>query len=218
MAEICAGLGVPHETLRWAGWDGRGNLPDRARQARYRLMADWAAARDLADVALGHTADDQAETVLMRLARESGLDGLAAMAPRRHDAGVTWHRPVLGCTRAALRGVLEARGLVWVEDPGNEDPAYTSGCAHAGSLAALEPLGITAEGLAAVARHLRAARDALGAQAEASAAPDRAGPSGDLLIDRDGFAALGDEIAPAVAAGRAALDQRGGLRTARAGR
>ena len=59
VARACAALGVGHDILRWSGWDGRGNLPDQARRARYRLMADWAQAHGIADVALGHTADDQ---------------------------------------------------------------------------------------------------------------------------------------------------------------
>ena len=82
VAALCARLAVPHDTLPWR-WDGRGNLPDAARRGRQALISDWAAARGIADVALGHTADDQAETLLMRLGRGSGVDGLAAMRPLR---------------------------------------------------------------------------------------------------------------------------------------
>ena len=58
VARVCAGLGVSHDTLRWQGWDGKGNLPDRARRARYGLIGDWARARGIAAVALGHTLAD----------------------------------------------------------------------------------------------------------------------------------------------------------------
>ena len=66
-----------------------------AREARYRLLADWARRRRIEVVALGHTRDDQAETFLMRLARGSGLDGLSGMATRRRAEGIDWLRPLL---------------------------------------------------------------------------------------------------------------------------
>ena len=72
VGRLCAGLGVPHDTLQWQGWDGAGNLQDQARRARLSLIADWAKVAGLGAVALGHTQDDQAETVLMRLARRAG--------------------------------------------------------------------------------------------------------------------------------------------------
>ncbi|WP_236628283.1 tRNA lysidine(34) synthetase TilS, partial [Sulfitobacter sp. HI0129] len=100
VAACCAALGVPHDTLQWADWDGSGNLQAAARDARYRLMADWAARHDIGAIALGHTADDQAETFVMRLARRSGVDGLSAMAPHSVRAGIEWLRPLLGIHRA----------------------------------------------------------------------------------------------------------------------
>ncbi|MGJ8618282.1 MAG: tRNA lysidine(34) synthetase TilS, partial [Sulfitobacter sp.] len=66
---FCATLGVQHDTLMWKDWDGIGNLQNAARQARYQMMADWATIHGISTIALGHTADDQAETFLMRLAR-----------------------------------------------------------------------------------------------------------------------------------------------------
>ena len=56
VAELAARLGIPHETLLWQGWDGAGNLQDQARQARYRLLTDWARRNDIPAIALGHTA------------------------------------------------------------------------------------------------------------------------------------------------------------------
>ncbi|MEL6211659.1 MAG: tRNA lysidine(34) synthetase TilS, partial [Pseudomonadota bacterium] len=91
---LCGRLGVPHHVENWRGWDGRGNLQDAARQARLELITDWAQASGISTVALGHTANDQAETVLMRMARGSGVNGLSAMAPRRLRQGITWVRPL----------------------------------------------------------------------------------------------------------------------------
>ncbi len=153
VSRLCAGHGVPHEVLRWEGWDGRGNLQAAAREARFALIGDWARREGLAAVLLGHTLDDQAETVLMRLARGSGIDGLAGMAPAIRRGGVLWLRPLLGVRRAALRAVLRDRGVGWVEDPTNDDPAYDRVKARQ-ALEVLAPLGITAEGLAGTATRL----------------------------------------------------------------
>lgn len=101
---------------------GPGNLQARARAARQALLAQWAAAHRLDAVLLGHTMDDQAETVLMRLERGSGADGLSAMDERVALAGTIWLRPLLGLRRAALRDLLRAEGIGWAEDPSNDDP------------------------------------------------------------------------------------------------
>ncbi|MFT6532370.1 MAG: tRNA(Ile)-lysidine synthase [Limimaricola cinnabarinus] len=160
VAAACAGLGVPHEILDWTGWDRRGNLQDAARRARRRLLADWAQRHGLGAVALGHTRDDQAETVLMRLARGSGVDGLAGMASRRQADGLTWLRPLLGLRRDDLRGWLMAQGVGWVEDPSNADPRFQRVRARA-ALDALVPVGIAAGGLADTADRMAMARAAL---------------------------------------------------------
>lgn len=186
VAAVCAGLGVPHDVLRWQGWDGRGNLPDRARRARYGLIGDWARARGIAAVALGHTLDDQAETFLMRLARGSGVDGLAAMAAERHSDGIRWLRPLLGQRRADLRDFLRGRGVAWAEDPTNEDTAFDRVKARA-ALAALAPLGLTSETLAVTAGWMRQAREVLEAAAAGLAERAVTVEAGDLVIARPAF-------------------------------
>ncbi len=160
VARACADLEVPHEILDWTGWEGRGNLQDAARRARRSLLADWARRHGLGAVALGHTLDDQAETVLMRLARGSGVDGLAGMVAARADEGMTWLRPLLGLRRDDLRGWLTARGIAWDEDPSNVDLRYQRVRAR-DALAALGPVGITPEGLADTADRMAMARAAL---------------------------------------------------------
>lgn len=183
VARTCAALAIGHDVLRWTGWDGRGNLPDQARRARYRLMSDWARAWDIGDVALGHTADDQAETFLMRLARGSGVDGLAAMLPVRAKDGVRWHRPLLAARREELRDWLRQREIVWVEDPTNDDPTYDRVRVRQ-ALAVLAPLGIGVEGMFATAERLRQASDALRHAARDLARVAVKGEGGGLVIDR----------------------------------
>ncbi|MEO8242290.1 MAG: tRNA lysidine(34) synthetase TilS [bacterium] len=159
VGRICARLGVPHEVLRWQ-WDGAGNLQDAARRGRRGLIADWARRSGVDAVALGHTQNDVAETFLMRLARRAGVDGLSAMAATWTEGGVVWLRPLLAVSRPELRAYLRGRGVVWVDDPSNDDPRFDRVKARM-SLAALQSMGITGDGLAEVAGHLAVARDAL---------------------------------------------------------
>ncbi|MGY6411076.1 MAG: tRNA lysidine(34) synthetase TilS [Alkalilacustris sp.] len=191
VAVLCARLGVAHSILRWEeGTAARGNLQDAARRARLGLLAGWAGARSLGAVALGHTRDDQAETVLMRLARGAGVDGLSAMAVVRRDRGVTWLRPLLALERATLRRMLRARGVPWVEDPSNADPRFLRVRTRR-VLEALAPLGIDAAGLAATAERMAQARAALGAAAARAAARlMRVEAAGDVVVDLAPFLLL----------------------------
>jgi tRNA(Ile)-lysidine synthase len=193
VARHAAELGIPHETLKWRGWNGQGNLQNAAREARYTRMAEWAARRNLPVVALGHTADDQAETVLMRLARRAGVDGLSAMAPQSTRHGVTWLRPLLSVRREALRDYLRRRALDWVEDPSNDDLQYTR-IQTRQALAALEPLGINADALADVARNMAVAREALEEQTDYAARKILRFDAGAVVLDADAFQAQPEEI------------------------
>lgn len=178
---FCARHGVRHNVLR-AGRLPPGNLPAAARDARYRLMADWARGGRIGAVLLGHTMDDQAETLLMRLARGSGVEGLSGMAPRHDRAGIGWVRPMLGVRRAALRAWLRMRGIVWIDDPTNDDPSYDRVKARR-ALAVLEPLGMTVEGLAETAARLsRQRRVLVRAAAETAAAAVRVGAFGEARL------------------------------------
>nr|WP_240904308.1 tRNA lysidine(34) synthetase TilS [Rhodobacter sp. SGA-6-6] len=194
VAGRCRGWGISHHVLRWERSDIRGNLMDAARRARAGLIADWAAGQGLSAVALGHTADDQAETLLMGLSRAAGIDGLCGLRPEWRQGGVTWLRPMLRIGRAELRGWLAAQGLPWVEDPTNADDRYLRARTRK-ALAALAPLGLTAERLAESAAHLAQARAALDA-AVAEAVPGVMTESaGALRVDAARFAALPAEIA-----------------------
>jgi len=194
VAQICARLAIPHDTVQWQGWDGSGNLPDHARRARYALLTDWARANDLHDIAIGHTQDDVAETFLMRLARGAGVDGLAAMRPRWTQSGVTFHRPLLDLSREALRDHLRTLGQSWIDDPTNDDTTYLRPRARQ-SLTALAPMGLGAATLADVARTLSGVRTALDHATLTAARALLQVQSGDILIDHPGFNDLPEEIA-----------------------
>jgi tRNA(Ile)-lysidine synthase len=183
VGEVCRGLGVTHTVLGWQGWDGKGNLQDQARQNRYALIAHWAEARRLPSVALGHTMDDQAETLLMRLVREAGVEGLASMRLVFEREGARFDRPLLFDRRADLRAYLTSLGVRWVEDPSNEDESYGRVRARR-ALEALGPLGIGTEALFRVALNLRDASDALGQVASDFARARVKAAGGDLIFDR----------------------------------
>lgn len=193
VARACARLGVPHEVLRWEGPAPRGNLMDQARRARLRLIAGWAAKHAISHVALGHTADDQAETFLMRLAREAGLEGLSGMRRSWDEHGIRWHRPLLSASRAGLRAALCARGAEWVEDPSNDNPDFDRVKARR-ALAGLRDIGISGQTLSQVVDHLARAEEVVRAALAAAASAHVTCPSGDVVIATDPFRALLPEL------------------------
>ena len=183
---IAEALGHRHTTLTWAGWDGKGNLQDQARRTRYSMMADWAKGLGLDAIALGHTMDDQAETFLMRLGREAGVDGLSAMEARFERFGMNFVRPLLFCRREALRDMLAARGVTWVEDPSNDDETFDRVRARR-AVEALVPLGLTADKLAGASANLASARGALDSYGEKFIRAHVKSTGGDLTFDRTAF-------------------------------
>lgn len=158
---VCARIGVPHSTLSvdW-GEPPTANLQARAREQRYELLAQWAREKGICAVATAHHADDQAETLVMRLSRGAGIRGLGGIRPRRSlDGDVDVIRPLLGWRRAQLAQIVEQAGLVSVDDPANHDPRHDRTRVR-GALAngAQWPDALR---LAAVATNLREAGDAL---------------------------------------------------------
>ncbi len=124
VASICAALGVPHATLKVAL--APGNLQAEARVARYAALAGWAAERGLAAIATAHHADDQAETLLLRLKRASGVAGLAGVRATGQTGpnGAAVLRPLLGWRRVELAAVVAAAGIEAVQDPSNTDDKF----------------------------------------------------------------------------------------------
>lgn len=193
VAQVCAGLGVPHKVLRWEHGAVAGNVMDAARRARYGLMAEWAAAQGISHILLGHTADDQAETFLMELARSAGLDGLVGMQRHWDQGGVRFVRPFLQASRRALRAYLTRRGVVWLDDPSNENERYTRVKARR-ALAALKPLGITVETLGSVMAHLHMVQEAVIASTHAAAARMCAEQAGEVSFDLAQWRGAGGEV------------------------
>lgn len=124
VGELCARLGVPHQTLAINLADG--NLQEAARAGRYAALAGWMEARGLAALMTAHHLDDQAETLLMRLNRGSSVAGLAAIRARGTLPGTRLPllRPLLGFRRGELAGLAQAAGLDPVIDPSNEDDRF----------------------------------------------------------------------------------------------
>lgn len=124
VARVCAGLSVSHETLSVIVTEG--NVQSEARAVRYAALGDWMVRRGLAALLTAHHADDQAETLLLRLNRASGVAGLAGVRAVGLVPGTRLPllRPVLGWRRADLAGVVAAAGLVPASDPSNQDPRF----------------------------------------------------------------------------------------------
>ena len=187
VATSARALKIPHATLKWEGWDGRGNLQDKARTARRELIANWARRRAIPAVALGHTADDQAETFLMRLARGSGLDGLASMEGVTEADGIIWVRPLLTLRRDDLRRFLTTAGINWIDDPSNDDPAFDRVRMRT-ALKSLSEEGIDVPRIVATTKRLQSAKQVLfTATRDLAEAAARMHPAGDLTIDLTRF-------------------------------
>ena len=124
VARLCEELHVPHRTLTVVIEPG--NLQDRARAARYVALGKWCAHRGLAALATGHQLDDQAETLVMRLNRGSGLAGLAGVRARGNVPGsdLPLLRPLLEWRRAELESVVATAGVETARDPSNKDPRF----------------------------------------------------------------------------------------------
>ncbi|MEF3048183.1 tRNA lysidine(34) synthetase TilS [Pseudotabrizicola sp. L79] len=192
VGRICAGLGISHDTLLWAGPAQTGNLMDQARRARLSLIADWARARGISHVVLGHTADDQAESFLMNLSRSAGLEGLSGMRLAWQEQGVHWARPLCGHGRQVLRDYLRRHNLRWIDDPTNDDPSYARVRARQ-ALAALRPLGITVQAVTRSMANLAMADSAL-VQATAAAAAEAEERAGSLWLPGPSLWALPPEL------------------------
>jgi tRNA(Ile)-lysidine synthase len=184
---------APH-ILTWKGPKPESGLQAGARALRYALLTDWCRAHQASLLVTGHTLEDQAETLLMRLARGSGIRGLSAM--RSDETGdILLERPLLKVRRAHLRATLEAAGHPWIDDPSNEDRRFERVRLRK-ALPMLAELGLTAEALARSAERLgRALQPIDGLVREFVDRHVDIRPEGFALVDKVGFHKLDDEIA-----------------------
>ncbi|MGQ3675051.1 tRNA lysidine(34) synthetase TilS [Xanthobacter sp. TB0139] len=201
VSRFCAGLGLPHHVLTWRGEKPVRGIQAAARTARYGLLLDLARQIGADALAVAHTADDQAETVLFRLSRGSGLAGLGAMRPKAERQGVALLRPLLSVPKARLVATLQAGQIGFVQDPANSNPRFTR--ARLRALApALAEEGLDARRLGQFARRMARADAALEAAVDVAEAhlsqpvtrersgAERAG----FRLPAVAFAALPDEI------------------------
>ena len=174
------------------GWKSR-KAPARA--ARYRLLEQACAGAGILHLMLAHTLEDQAETVLLRLSRGSGVDGLAGMAVLRETASVRLLRPLLGIGKARLLATCRRDGQGWIEDPSNRMARFARGRLRRVS-SALASEGLTPARLADTARRAGRARAAL--EAAAASLLSRAVeiyPEGYAVVERSVLAAAAEDTA-----------------------
>ena len=202
---LARSLNLPHHTLRWTGAKPKAGLPAAARAARYRLLAKAAQDHGATHILTAHTRDDQAETLLMRMLRGSGIAGLSAMARQTPREGVVLARPLLNVSKAQLIATLARAKVAFADDPTNRDVHFTRP-----RLRALMPVlaaeGGDARNLARLASRLARANAAVEVLADGAerylALRDReamhAGPNAANLnlkmFDFEAFAAIPEEI------------------------
>ena len=189
-----AARGIEHAILRWEGSKPSTGIQAAARAARHHLLAERCRTEGVLHLALAHHRDDQAETVLLRFARGSGIDGLAGMAPIRAAGAIRLIRPLLDLPHARLVATCRAFGQEWIEDPSNHNPAYARARLREAE-EALAAEGLDSERLADTARRAARARAALEtATASLLAEAAEVRPEGWIRLDPKPLLAAAEEL------------------------
>ena len=189
-------LDLPHRTLRWTGAKPNTGLPAAARAARYQLLAKAAQASGATHILTAHTRDDQAETLLMRMLRGSGIAGLAAMARESEREGVWLARPLLDIPKSRLIATLGKAKISFADDPTNRDMSFTRPRLRA-LMPALAEEGGDSRNLARLAFRLaraNAAIEVLADGAERYLALNNRDDASRFGFDAQAFAGLPEEI------------------------
>jgi tRNA(Ile)-lysidine synthase len=199
VARLARKLKIAHRTLHWRGRKPATGLQQAARAARYRLLGEAARKAKAAHILTAHTLDDQAETVLIRMSRGSGLTGLGAMMQSSmlpHDGAhaITLVRPLLDIPKVRLIATLRATGIPYADDPSNRDPRFTRARLRA-MMGALAEEGLDASRLAQLARRLKRAENAIEAAVDRAANELIVDLPSSVAIERRRFAELPAEIA-----------------------
>ncbi len=195
-------LGLRHEVLPWRGEKPMTGIEAAARDARYRLLVRLAQRLGAEAIATAHTLDDQAETVLMRLAAGSGPAGLAGMRPRDVRDGIVLLRPFLEVRKNRLVATLRRAGIAWADDPMNADIAFARvRLRAAGTVLARE--GLTPERMARLAERMARYEQVVAAAVQSARArlvdPQRPG-----ALDGRGLLDAPEEVALRLLAGEIA--------------
>lgn len=189
-------LGVPHITRRWIGRKPKTAIQETARSVRYRFLGEAARRVGARHVLTAHTLDDQAETMLFRMARGSGLTGLTGIARRTPLQYITLVRPFLEVSKARLIATLQARRIPFVQDPSNRDDRFARPrWRHL--MPALAAEGLGAERLARLAQRLSRAEAALEAEVDSvirEMPKQRWQQAGTISLDASRLSSLPDEI------------------------
>jgi len=208
---------IAHRILRWEGAKPKTGIQAAARDARYALLMERCRKEGILHLLLAHQREDQAETFLFRLARGSGLEGLAGMASISERTHLRLLRPLLDVPRARLRKILETADQPWIEDPSNEDRAFARVRIRA-VLPVLGREGVTVERLVEMTRQLAHSRAELeGATAALLAEQATLYPEGYARIAKAAFLAASPECARA-ALGRLLRVVGGGVHVPRRAR
>jgi tRNA(Ile)-lysidine synthase len=187
-------LGVAATGLKWSGTKPVAGMQEAARVARYQLIGDAMAKDGVTVLLTAHHRNDQAETVLMRMAHGSGIEGLKGMAAMAVVEGIMVHRPLLDIDPAALRAVVDAAGLVPAEDPSNNDDHYER-VRWRKALPQLAALGLDASALSVFAERMAEADMAIAQMADSCfAAMVRLDGFGSARIELASFIGLGPAI------------------------
>ncbi len=159
-------VGLPHRILARVGAKPKTRLQEVARNVRYDSLFGLAREVGASSVLTGHTLDDQAETLLMRLTRGTGVSGLAGMRPRSDWDGATLARPFLALRKSRLVATCEAEGWPFLDDPWNADPRFARARLRR-LMPLLEQEGLTPERLAVLAKRAGRVDDAIQARVTA---------------------------------------------------
>ena len=190
----CRQLGCTFEKLEWSGKKPRTGIQEAAREARYTLMADYCHAHRIPTLLTAHHLDDQAETLIMRLSRGSGLDGLSGMSPRSSRLGIEIFRPLLDIPKERLRATLRQRNWEWVEDKSNSDVRFERAQLRQ-NWQTLDDIGLSSRSLSLSSRRLQRTREALVAYIDGLVGNFVSfDPHGFIEIRGNGFSGLMEEV------------------------
>lgn len=187
--------GVRSEILVWQGDKPKVNIHQHARNARYRLLTEYCKANGIAHLLTAHNLEDQAETVLLRIWRGSGIDGISGIARKVKLNDITILRPLLKYSRKRIEITLEQAGWQWVNDPSNTNMKYSRTKVRA-LLNSLEDRNLWVSRLFLLAEN--ATRTRLFLEKETRKAVDKNVTMhfyGYALIDQEGFCMLEEEVA-----------------------